>query len=149
VVAGIFDFAIGAVLLGGLMLWYGVPVTLHIAHLAPILLVLLAWIVAMSLLLSAAQVRWRDVGVAMPLLVQLWMFASPVIYPLSVVPEAWRAWYLLNPMSGIISAFRDVLLQGAQPDPVPLRYAAIITACLLPLAYLVFKRAEATMADVV
>src|SRR5688572_17267164 len=112
VVAGIFDFAIGAVVLGGLMLWYGVPVTLHIAHLAPILLVLLAWIVAMSLLLSAAQVRWRDVGVAMPLLVQLWMFASPVIYPLSVVPEAWRAWYLLNPMAGIISAFRDVLLQG-------------------------------------
>lgn len=149
VVAGVFDLAIGAVVLGGLMAWYGVPVTAQIVHLAPVVLLLTAWIIAISLLLSAMQVRWRDVGVAMPLLVQLWMFASPVIYPLSVVPDAWRGWYLLNPMAGIISAFRDVLLHGAQPDPVPLRYAAIVTACLLPAAYLVFKRAEATMADVV
>jgi lipopolysaccharide transport system permease protein len=115
----------------------------------PIVLLLGVWLLAVALVLAAAQVRWRDIGVAMPVLLQLWMFGSPVIYPLSLVPEAWRPLYLLNPMAGIISSFRDVLLQGRAPDPVPLAYAVVITAVALPVAYLVFKRAEATMADMV
>jgi lipopolysaccharide transport system permease protein len=124
-------------------------VTAQVVHLVPVVLLLTAWIVAISLLLSAAQVRWRDIGVALPLVMQLWLFASPIIYPLSVVPAAWRDWYLLNPMAGVVGSFRDVLLHGTQPDPEPLRYAAIVTGLMLPLAYLLFKRAEATMADVV
>jgi lipopolysaccharide transport system permease protein len=149
VIAGFFDFLIGLVVLGGLMAWYGVAPTVHVVYLVPIVLLLAAWLLAVSLLLAAAQVRWRDVGVAMPVLLQVWMFASPVIYPLSLVPEGWRHWYLLNPMAGIISSFRDVLLQGAPPDPRPLGYAVVITVVALPIAYLVFKRAEATMADMV
>lgn len=148
-IAGMFDFAIGSLVLCGLLMWYGMPLTVHAWNLLPLVLLLSAWILAVSLVLSAAQVRWRDVGVAMPLLLQLWMFASPVIYPLSAVPEAWRHWYLLNPMAGIISSFRDMLLHGAQPDPVPLRYAVAVTAIALPAAYLFFKQAEATMADIV
>lgn len=149
VVAALFDLAIGFAALGALMAWYDVPLTRQVWNLLPVILLLAAWALALSLVFSAAQVRWRDIGVAMPLLVQLWLFASPVIYPLSSVPEAWRPWYLLNPMAGIIGSFRDVLLHGVQPDPVPLRYAAAVTAVALPIAYLVFKRAEATMADVV
>ena len=148
-IAGVFDFAIGLIVLGALMAWFSVPLTPHALHLLPILLLLSGWLLAVSLFLSAAQVRWRDVGVAMPILLQVWMFASPVIYPLSLVPEGWRALYLLNPMAGILSSFRDVLLQGTQPDPVPLRFALAITACALPAAYVFFKRAEATMADMV
>jgi len=87
--------------------------------------------------------------VALPVLVQGLMFASPIIYPLSVVPASWRSWYLLNPIAGIVGSFRDVLLHHAPPDPVPLRFAAIVTAVVLPLAYLFFKRAEATMADLI
>ena len=83
------------------------------------------------------------------MLVQLGMFASPVIYPLDLVPDAWQRWYLLNPMAGIINSFRDVLLRGQQPEAAPLAYAAVVTALVLPLAYAVFKRAEATMADLV
>ncbi|HEX6974459.1 MAG TPA: ABC transporter permease [Vicinamibacterales bacterium] len=149
VFAALFDFAIGLAVLGGLMAWYHVPVSIQLLNLVPIVALLAAWVLAVSLVLSAAQVRWRDVGVAMPLILQLWMFASPVIYPLSVVPPGWRAFYLLNPMAGIIASFRDILLQRAQPDPEPLRYALAVTAVALPVAYLVFKRAEATMADVV
>ncbi len=149
VIAAVFDFAIGVIVLGGLMVWYHVPLTAQAWNLIPLVMLLSAWVLSVSLVLSAAQVRWRDVGVALPLLVQLWMFASPVIYPLSVVPESWRHWYLLNPMAGIIASFRDILLQGVQPDPIPLRYAAIVTACALPVAYLIFKRAEATMADLI
>jgi lipopolysaccharide transport system permease protein len=147
VVAGLFDFAAGFVVLLGLMAWYHVPLTVHALNLVPIVGLLAAWILAVSLVLAAVQVRFRDVGVALPVLVQALMFASPVIYPLSAVPASWRAWYLLNPMAGIVSSFRDVLLHGTVPDPAPLGFALAVTAVALPLAYLVFKRAEATMAD--
>jgi lipopolysaccharide transport system permease protein len=149
VIAGLFDFAIGFVVLLGLMAWYHVPLSPQAWNLLPILALLAFWIFAVSLVLAAIQVRFRDIGVALPVLVQALMFASPVIYPLSVVPHAWRPWYLLNPMAGIVSSFRDVLLRQAAPDPEPLRFAVLVTAAALPLAYLYFKRAEATMADLI
>ena len=149
VIASLFDFVLGLVALLGLMIWYHVPVTAAILYLVPVVAILTGWILAVALLCSAAQVRWRDIGVAMPLMVQVVMFASPVIYPLGLVPASWRPLYLLNPIAGIVNSFRDVLLRGVHPDTVPLLYAAIVTACTLPLAYAVFKRAEATMADVV
>ena len=149
VVAALFDFAIGLVALSALMTWFQVPITAAIVHLVPVVALLTAWVVAVVLVTSAAQVRWRDVGVALPVMVQVLMFVSPVIYPLSVVPEAWRPLYLLNPMAGIINAFRDVLLRGQHPYAEPLGYAAVITVCALPIAYLAFKRTEATMADIV
>jgi lipopolysaccharide transport system permease protein len=149
VIAAVFDFLIGCGVLVLLMAWYDVPVTANVWLVLPIVLVLAAWALALALVASAVQVRWRDVGMAVPLLVQLWMFASPVIYPLSAVPAEWRGWYLLNPMAGIVTAFRDVLLQGGLTDVAPLRYSVAVTAIMLPAAYLVFKRTEATMADVV
>ena len=148
-VAALFDFSLGLLALGGLMAWFQVAATSAVVYLIPLVFLLAAWALAVALLLSAAQVRWRDVGVALPVLVQVWMFASPVIYPLSVVPENWRPLYLLNPVAGIIHAFRDVLLRGQRPEAEPLLYAIVVTALALPAAYLVFKRTEATMADVV
>lgn len=149
IVAAFFDFLLGLAALMVLMAWYDVALSPAAVYLVPVIGLLGAWITAVSLLLSAAQVRWRDVGVAVPVLVQLGMFASPVIYPLALVPEHWRPWYLLNPLAGIINAFRDVLLRGQSPDAVPLAYASVVTALVLPVAYALFKRAEATMADVV
>ena len=149
VVAGLFDFAIGLGALGALMAWFRAPVTWAVLYLIPVVALLALWALAVSLLLSAAQVRWRDVGVAMPVFMQLWMFVSPVIYPLSVVPEGWRPLYLLNPVAGIINAFRDVLLRAQAPALEPLAYAVAVTAVVLPFAYVVFKRTEATMADIV
>jgi len=149
IIAALFDFAIGLAALGALMAWFDVPVTAATLYLVPVVALLATWALAVSLLTSAAQVRWRDVGVAMPVLIQVWMFVSPVIYPLSVVPASWRPLYLLNPVAGIVNAFRDVLLRGRPPDAEPLVYAVLVTAIALPLAYLVFKRTEATMADIV
>jgi lipopolysaccharide transport system permease protein len=149
VIAAGFDLAIGCIVLAPLFAWFDVSLTATAWYVLPIVFVLVAWALAMSLLCAAAQVRWRDVGVAMPLLLQLWMFASPVIYPLGVVPETWRTWYLLNPMAGIIDGFRQSLLHGVPPDAESLGYAAAVTLCMLPLAYVVFKRAEATMADII
>ena len=149
IVAALFDFVIGLAALGALMAWYDVRITAAALYLIPVVGVVASWALAISLLLSAAQVRWRDVGVALPVLLQVWMFASPVIYPLDVVPAAWRTFYLLNPMAGVIDAFRDVLLRGQAPSPVPIAFAVVVTAVALPAAYVLFKRTEATMADIV
>jgi lipopolysaccharide transport system permease protein len=149
VVAALFDFAIGFVVLLGLMAWYQVPLSAQAINLLPIVALLAAWILAMSLVLAAVQVRIRDIGVALPVLMQILLFASPVIYPLSAVPAAWRDWYLLNPMAGIVSSFRDILLRQTAPDPYPLGMACLVTALVLPVSYLVFKHAEATMADLI
>jgi lipopolysaccharide transport system permease protein len=148
-VAAVFDFAMGLVVLGGLMAWYDVGVTAHVIAVVPLLVLLCAWAFAVMLTFAALQVRFRDVGVALPVLVQFWMFASPVIYPLSVVPERWRWWYDLNPMTGIIAALRDALLQRPLSDSSALAAAVVVTAIALPFAYAFFKRAEATIADVI
>jgi lipopolysaccharide transport system permease protein len=149
VAAALFDFAIGFLVLLALMFWYGVPLTPHALALVPVVLLLSLWILSVSLVLAAIQVRYRDIGVALPVLMQVLMFASPIIYPLSVVPDSWRAWYLLNPLAGIVSSFRDVLLRQSTPDPYPLAMACLVTAIALPAAYLFFKHAESTMADLI
>ena len=148
-IAALFDFAIGSLVLLALMAWYHVPLSAQAFNLIPVVGLLSAWILALSLVLAAVQVRFRDIGVALPVLLQVLMFASPIIYPLSVVPAAWREWYLLNPMAGIVSSFRDILLRQSAPDPHPLGVACAVTAIVLPAAYLFFKRTEATMADLI
>jgi lipopolysaccharide transport system permease protein len=103
----------------------------------------------MSFFLSATQVRFRDLGVAVPLLLQVWLFATPVIYPLSAVPAQLRSLYELNPMVGVIESFRQVILKGGAPETGSLLLSAGISIVLLILSYLYFKRVEATMADFV
>lgn len=149
VIAALFDFSIGLVALAVLMVWFDVAFTATLLLLVPIIGLLAAWCLAVSMALSALQVRWRDIGVALPVAIQLGMFVSPVIYPLGVVPEQWRPLYLLNPMAGIIQSFRDILLRDQRPEALPLAMAVVVTALALPAAYLLFKRTEATMADVV
>ncbi len=149
IVAALFDFAVATVLLAGLMVYYHIPLTLNALYAVPIILVLSCFALAMSLLLSATQVRFRDVGVAVPLLLQVWLFATPVVYPLKAVPEGWRKFYLLNPMVGIIENFRQVILQGSAPESGSLFLSAAISLTLLIVSYLYFKWSEATMADFV
>ena len=147
--AAIFDFAVATTFLIALFFYYGVGLTVYALYAIPIFILLTALATAFSLFLSAMQVRFRDIGVAMPLLLQLWMFATPVVYPLSAVPQRFRGLYALNPLVGVIENFRRVVLQGVEPDFHSLTISAIVAAILLPLTYLYFKRVEATMADVI
>jgi len=149
VVAALFDFAIASTVLLGLMLYYHVPLTLNVLYAVPIVVVLTCFAISMSLIFSALQVRFRDVGVAMPLLLQLWMFATPVVYPLSAVPARFHTLFLFNPMSGVVENFRQVMLQGTPPDLQTLAISATISIALLPIAYVFFKHVEATVADVI
>jgi len=147
VAAALFDLVVASSVLWLLLVYYGIALTPQALWVFPILLVLAALATLVSLVLSAINVRFRDVAVGMPLLVQLWMFASPVIYPLEAVPQRWRAWYMLNPMTGIVDSFRRAVLDGRPPDVGALGWSAAVTFLLLPFAYLWFKQVDATMAD--
>jgi lipopolysaccharide transport system permease protein len=147
VAAALFDVLIASTVLALLLAYYGIPVTPAVLWIVPVLVVLAGLAATVCLALAALNVRYRDISVAMPLLLQFWMFASPVIYPLSAVPERWRALYVLNPMAGIVDGFRRAALEGRAPDPFALGVAAATVAVLLPAAYGWFKHVDATMAD--
>lgn len=147
--AGLFDFLIAVPLLLGLMFYYQVPLTLYVLYAFPILLIVTIFLASASLILSAIQVRFRDIGVALPLLLQIWMFASPVVYPIDAIPERFRAFYMLNPMAGTIENFRRVMVEGVAPDLGQLGVAAIVAIILLPIAYILFKHMESTVADII
>lgn len=147
--AALFDFAVASTFLMALFVYYGVKLTTYALWAIPILVLLAMLATSFSLVFSVVQVRFRDVGVAMPLLLQIWMFASPVVYPLSAVPLRLRGWYALNPLVGVIENFRRVVLQGVAPDFYSLAVSTAFAVIVLPLAYLYFKKVEATMADII
>jgi len=149
VVAGLFDFLVASTLLIPLMFYYHVWPTWQALYAFPIIVVLTCFAMAMSFVFSATQVHIRDIGVAVPLLLQLWMYATPVIYPLKSVPLRLRTIYELNPMVGVIENFRRVILHGEAPDHFALILSAVVSVILLVVSYLYFKHVEATMADII
>ncbi len=148
IIASVVDMLVASVLLGVLMLYYGAAPTANIVYAVPRIAVLATFTLAISLALCAVQVRFRDIGLAMPLVLQLWLFASPIVYPLSMVPAEWRTAYLLNPMAGIVENFRRVVVQGEAPHLESLILAAVVSVVLLPITYAYFKHVESTVADV-
>jgi lipopolysaccharide transport system permease protein len=147
--AALFDLLVASSVLAGLMIYYRVTLSLNAFYAVPIIIVLTVFIVSMSLLFSATQVRFRDIGVAMPLLLQIWMFATPVVYPLSQVPLRFQTLYMLNPMVGTVENFRRVITQGESPDFHSLGVSALVSIILLPASYIYFKHVEATVADII
>ncbi|HEX4346019.1 MAG TPA: ABC transporter permease [Vicinamibacterales bacterium] len=146
VVASVVDLLIGSSVLVALALIYHVKLTPELVVVVPTTAVLGAFALACGLILSAVQVRFRDIGMALPIGLQLLMFASPVLYPMEMVPLAWRHVYALNPLAGLIDTFRRSAL-GLPLDPLAFLTGTVVTAVALPLAYAVFKHAEVTIAD--
>ena len=149
VLAGLVDLGISFVVLLGLMAAYGIAPNWQIVFLPLFVVLAIATALAVSLWLSALNVLYRDVQYAIPFLVQLWMFVSPVIYPISDIPAGpLRIVFLLNPMTGVIGGFRWALLGQDFPGG----YAWISVAVVVPLLFgglFYFKRMERVFADVV
>jgi lipopolysaccharide transport system permease protein len=149
VFAALFDFAVASSVFFALFAYYRVPLGAGALYAVPVVAVLVVFTTAAALVFSATQVRVRDIGVAMPLLLQLWMFATPVVYPLEAVPAGLRGLYLLNPLVGVVEGFRNATLHGTAPDGRLLATSAVASLLLLAAAYAYFKRVEATIADVI
>jgi lipopolysaccharide transport system permease protein len=149
VLSGSVDFAIAFVILIGMMLFYGIVPTMVVLWLPLLLLLAVATAFGVGLWLSALNAIYRDVRYAVPFLIQFWMFASPVAYPSSLVPERWQWLYGLNPMAGVIEGFRWALTGQGQP-PAPLFAVSVLAVFLVLLGGLIyFRRMEGTIADLV
>jgi lipopolysaccharide transport system permease protein len=149
VLVGLVDFAISALVLGGMMVFYGVhPAPTAILFL-PFLLLAVITALGMGLWLSALNIKYRDVKYVVPFLAQFWMFATPVVYSSHSVPEKWRVLYGLNPMAGVVDGFRWALL-GTTGSSGPMMLISIIAVLVLLLSGLIFfRRMEHSFADMV
>ncbi len=148
VLAGLLDFAIAFVVLLGMMLYYGIVPTAAILTLPLFLLLAIATALAVGLWLSALNVQYRDVRYTIPFLTQFWLFATPIAYSSSLVPEQWRALYGLNPMAGVVEGFRWALLGKSPPGPLLAVSVTVVVVLLIGGLYY-FRRTEKTFADVV
>ena len=147
--ARLLDFGIASTILLLLLLYYRMPVfTLNWLYLPLIILIQLSLSLGLGMLGSASNVFFRDVKHLFALGLQLLFYATPIIYPVTSIPESIRPFYYLNPMAGIISAYRAVLIYQLPPDS-SLVLSAIISVIILIVGYIVFKRLEPRFADVV
>jgi lipopolysaccharide transport system permease protein len=148
VLAGGVDFVLALVVLGGLMIAYGVAPGLTIFAMPLFLLLAFCTVLAVGLWLSALNVKYRDVRYVVPFLVQLWLFATPIAYPSTLLDEPWRTVYGLNPMVGAIDGFRWSLLGTRSPG-----WSAVVSACsavvMLLAGLYYFRRMEKVFADIV
>jgi lipopolysaccharide transport system permease protein len=148
VLAGLVDLAIAFVLLIPLLIYYRINLSWQLL----LLPAFIAWATllafAVGVILATLNVRYRDIRYALPFMVQLWLFASPVIYPLSIVPARWRWLVMLNPMTGIIEGVRASLF-GNTFDWTPISVSIAVTVCILGLSFYYFRRAEDNFADII
>lgn len=147
--ARLLDFGVALCLLVLMMLFYQVPANPAGWLFLPLILIIqLALILGLGLASAAANVFFRDVQSLLVLVLQVWFYACPIIYPASMVPVPLRPLYFLNPMAGIIEAYRDVLLNGQIPGTY-LVMSAIISVLIFVIGYWFFKRVEFQIADIV
>jgi lipopolysaccharide transport system permease protein len=146
---GLVDFGIAFAVLIGLMLAYGIVPSLAILTVPLFVLLAILTALAVGMWLSALNVEYRDIRYAIPFLTQFWLFATPVAYPSSLLPEPWRSLYGLNPMAGVVEGFRWALL-GRTSAPGPLILISAVTVLALLVSGLwYFNRMEQTFADIV
>jgi lipopolysaccharide transport system permease protein len=148
VLSTLVDLAVSSLLLLLLMFYYGQAVGVSVV-LAPLFIALaIVLAAAVGVLLSALNVRFRDVKFALPFMLQIWMIASPVFYPLSIVPEKWRPVFSINPLTGILEGLRSSLF-GYSLDWTVISISAVSLAVILALSVVVFKRMENDFADLI
>ena len=147
--AAFVDFLIASCIFVGMMLVYRVWPGIEILWVVPLLIIQIILSIGVTLIGSAVLVFFRDVRFVIPLLIQVWMYASPVIYPVDLVPEKLQPYYFLNPMAGIIDGYRRALIQGEPPRMPALLLGAVVSLLLLVLGYALFKRLEPIYADLI
>jgi lipopolysaccharide transport system permease protein len=147
--AGGADFLVAFVGLVGLMAYFGIALTSKLLFLPAFILLAVVTSLGVSLWLAAVNVQFRDVRHMVPFLTQFWMFATPIAYPSSLLPEPWRTLYGINPMAGVVEGFRWALLGVDSPPGTMAAVSAGVAVTLLVTGAYYFRRMERTFADIV
>ena len=146
--AALVDFAVGVLMLAAMMWHFGYAASPRALYAVPIVATLVIFTTAVSLCFSSFQARFRDIGIAMPLLLQVLMFTAPIVYSSAVIPERLKAAYFANPLAILIEAFRQSVIFGVAPNSTEMLYCAVVSSLYLVFSYALFKLMDATLADV-
>jgi lipopolysaccharide transport system permease protein len=146
--AALVDFAIASVILFIMCAYYGIAASLHLLMLAPLTLLMAVFAIAVGMRMSALNVKYRDIRYALPFMINVWMYATPVIYPVSFIPARWRWILILNPLGAIIEGFRSAIFDRQFHWSKLTVSGAMVVASLLYSLYS-FRRMEKTFADII
>ena len=149
VIAGLVDFGVQLVVLMGMMAWYRVVPTWGVLLVPVFVLLAAATALSVGLWLTALNVKYRDVGHAVPFFTQAWMWLTPIVYSSSMIPERWRPIYGLNPMVGVIEGFRWAMLGKAAPDWTMMAVSLTVVTLILLSGLYFFRKMETTFADII
>jgi len=147
--SGLVDFALASVILFGMMLFYQIPLHWGMLLLPLLILPLLMLVLGVGMVFSSLNVKYRDMKHALPFIIQIWLFITPVIYPTSIIPEQFRKFIALNPTVGLIETFRSVLLPGREVDWQLFGISIAITILVLVLGFIFFRKTEKEFADII
>ena len=143
------DFTVQLVLLAGLMAWYGVAPGWGVLLVPGFMLLCMLAALSVGLWLTALNVKYRDVGHVVPFLAQMWLWLTPIAYPISMVPEKWRMLFGLNPMTGVVEGFRWALFGTAEPNWAMMGVSFAVVAGLFVSGLFYFRKVERTFADLI
>ena len=143
------DFAIGSVLVAGFAIYYEVPIGVNLLLWPALVVPLVLLSLSVGMILAALNVKYRDVKYVIPFGIQLWLFATPIIYPLSLLPERYQFWMAFNPLSGIIQGFRHAVAPSSAMDWNLLGISLAATLVIFLTAVAFFNRSEKAFADFV
>lgn len=149
ILAKVIDFFLAGSVFVLMMIYYQLPVTWNILWFGPIFVIQMLFTYGLSLIMSAFNLFYRDIQYVMGLVLMLWMYLTPVIYPVELFPAQYRWIFQLNPMAVIINAYRQVILGGGAPNFISLSIALGLSLALLYLGFKLFKKLEGLFADVV
>ncbi len=148
-VAGLLDFVVSSLLLVGLMFYYHVTPSWALVFIPLVVFVMVMLTTGVSMAMAAANVRYRDIKYALPFVIQTWMFATPIIYPVTMVPQRFRPLLALNPCWGMVEAFRACLLPGSPVDFKLIGTSVGVTVAVFLGAAYYFKKVESSFADII
>jgi len=148
VLSGLMDFCIAFIVLILMMFYFHIYPTTSIVFLPFLVLLLILTASGVGMILAALNAKYRDIQYTIPFLVQLWMFASPIVYPSSLIPERYRIYYALNPMVGIIEGFRSALLRTDTFPTHTVLVSSLVSLTLFLVGLVYFKQVERYFADV-
>jgi lipopolysaccharide transport system permease protein len=149
VTAPLLDFMIAFVVLLGVMIWYGIMPSWRLLAVPPLLVMTALLALAMGLWLGPINVRFRDVKHTLPFMLQVWMYATPIVYPISIVPAQWRPLFSINPMVGVIEGFRWAVFDKGNPNISAIGISFAVVGLLLIGGLIFFRRMEQSFADVI
>jgi lipopolysaccharide transport system permease protein len=149
VTAPLLDFCIAFVVLLGVMVWYGVMPSWRLLAVPPLLIIAMLLALAIGLWLGPINVRFRDVNHTLPFMLQIWMYATPIVYPISVIPAEWRPLFSINPMVGVIEGFRWAVFSNDSPNVIAIGISLAVISLLLIGGLMFFRRMEHSFADLI